>query len=53
MHETIQYLVERAADEDTWLQALAASEVPTTVIWGLNVTPCPRRASRAGSGTGI
>ncbi len=43
MHETIQYLRERAADEETWLQALAESEVPTTVIWGLNDTVSPPR----------
>jgi pimeloyl-ACP methyl ester carboxylesterase len=43
MHETIQYLVERSADEEAWLQALAESEVPTTVIWGLNDTVAPPR----------
>lgn len=43
MHETIQYLRERAEDEETWLRALAASEVPTTVIWGLNDTVSPPR----------
>jgi pimeloyl-ACP methyl ester carboxylesterase len=43
MHETIQYLRERAADEETWLEALAESEVPTTVIWGLNDTVSPPR----------
>jgi pimeloyl-ACP methyl ester carboxylesterase len=43
MHETIQYLVERSADEEVWLEALAESEVPTTVIWGLNDTVAPPR----------
>ena len=45
MHETIQYLVERSADEDKWLQALAESEVPTTMIWGLNDTVSPPRVA--------
>jgi pimeloyl-ACP methyl ester carboxylesterase len=43
LHETIQYLVERAADEQTWLEGLAASNLPTTVIWGLNDTVAPPR----------
>jgi len=43
MHETIQYLVERAGDEETWLRALAGSDVPTTVIWGMNDTVSPPR----------
>ena len=45
MHETIQYLVERAADEETWLRSLGESEVPTTVIWGLNDTVSPPRVA--------
>ena len=45
MHETIQYLVERSEDENTWLESLAASEVPTTVIWGLNDTVSPPRVA--------
>ena len=45
LHETIQYLVERSADEDAWLEALAASEFPTTVIWGLNDTVSPPRVA--------
>ncbi len=45
MHETIQYLVERADDEDTWLASLGASDVPTTVIWGLNDTVSPPRVA--------
>jgi pimeloyl-ACP methyl ester carboxylesterase len=43
MHETIQYLHERSADEQSWLEGLAASEVPTTLIWGLNDTVAPPR----------
>jgi pimeloyl-ACP methyl ester carboxylesterase len=45
MHETIQYLVERSADEEKWLGTLAESEVPTTVIWGLNDTVSPPRVA--------
>lgn len=39
--DTIQYLHERAADEKTWLAALSASPVNTTLVWGLhdNVSP--------------
>ncbi|NDJ51946.1 MAG: alpha/beta hydrolase [Chloroflexi bacterium] len=33
-HEIIQYLDERAANEVDWLEALAASDIPTTLIWG-------------------
>src|ERR1700739_2294923 len=35
LHNTIQYLVERAEHEEEWLQALAAMTVKTTVVWGL------------------
>lgn len=45
LHETIQYLVERSADEDRWLAALAATDLPTTVIWGLNDTVSPPRVA--------
>jgi pimeloyl-ACP methyl ester carboxylesterase len=45
LHETIQYLIERAADEQTWLEARAASEHPTTLIWGLNDTVSPVRVA--------
>ncbi|HEY1839032.1 MAG TPA: alpha/beta fold hydrolase [Mycobacterium sp.] len=39
--DTIQYLNERAADETNWLQALSASKVNTSLVWGLhdNVSP--------------
>jgi pimeloyl-ACP methyl ester carboxylesterase len=43
LHETIQYLVERAQDEDSWLRALAALDVPTTFIWGVYDTVSPPR----------
>jgi hypothetical protein len=41
LHETIQYLVERADKEEEWLEALATMDVPTTFIWGVydNVSP--------------
>jgi pimeloyl-ACP methyl ester carboxylesterase len=45
LHETIQYLVERSVDERRWMEALAASEVPTTVIWGLCDTVSPVRVA--------
>jgi pimeloyl-ACP methyl ester carboxylesterase len=43
LHETIQYLVERSKDEDDWLQAVAALDVPTTFIWGVYDTVSPPR----------
>jgi pimeloyl-ACP methyl ester carboxylesterase len=43
LHETIQYLVERSEDEDSWLKALAATDVPTTFIWGVYDTVSPPR----------
>jgi pimeloyl-ACP methyl ester carboxylesterase len=43
LHETIQYLVERSQDEDIWLKALAAMDVPTTFIWGVYDTVSPPR----------
>jgi pimeloyl-ACP methyl ester carboxylesterase len=43
LHETVQYLVERSQDEDSWLKALAALEVPTTFIWGVYDTISPPR----------
>jgi pimeloyl-ACP methyl ester carboxylesterase len=43
LHETIQYLVERAQDEEKWLEALAALDVPTTFVWGLYDTVSPPR----------
>jgi pimeloyl-ACP methyl ester carboxylesterase len=39
--DTIQYLHERAADETSWLTALSASDINTTLVWGLhdNISP--------------
>ena len=45
LHETIQYLVERSQNERGWLDALAASEVPTTLVWGLYDTVSPLRVA--------
>ena len=43
LHETIQYLVERSQHEESWLEALAAMDVPTTFIWGVYDTVSPPR----------
>src|SRR5262249_31072759 len=45
LHDTIQYLVERADNEEEWLEGLAGSEVPTTVIWGLYDVVSPLRVA--------
>jgi len=45
LHETIQYLVERSADETAWLRSLASTDVPTTVIWGAYDTVAPIRVA--------
>jgi pimeloyl-ACP methyl ester carboxylesterase len=45
VHETIQYLVERSRDEQTWLTALAAAPFPVTLIWGLYDTVSPPRVA--------
>ena len=41
--DTIQYLHERAADETRWLEALSASEVNMTLVWGLHDNVAPLR----------
>lgn len=41
--DTIQYLHERAADETGWLEALSASDVNTTVVWGVHDNVAPLR----------
>jgi pimeloyl-ACP methyl ester carboxylesterase len=33
-HDIIQYLNERSVNEVTWLETLARSDIPTTLIWG-------------------
>ena len=45
LHETIQYLVERAVHEREWLEALALTDRPTTVVWGLEDTIAPPRVA--------
>ncbi|HEX3511526.1 MAG TPA: alpha/beta hydrolase [Solirubrobacteraceae bacterium] len=45
LHETIQYLVERSEDEESWLGSLATSTVPTTVVWGVYDTISPIRVA--------
>jgi pimeloyl-ACP methyl ester carboxylesterase len=45
LHETIQYLVERSADEEAWLRSLAGTAVPTTVVWGVYDTVAPIRVA--------
>jgi pimeloyl-ACP methyl ester carboxylesterase len=45
LHETIQYLVERSKDEQTWLTALAGARFPVTLIWGLCDTVSPPRVA--------
>lgn len=45
IHDTIQYLVERSEREEEWLEALAGSPVPTTIVWGLYDVVSPLRAA--------
>ena len=45
IHDTIQYLVERSENEEEWLEALARSGLPTTVIWGLYDVVSPLRVA--------
>lgn len=45
VHDTIQYLVERSQRETDWLNVLAASPVPTTMVWGLYDTISPIRVA--------
>jgi pimeloyl-ACP methyl ester carboxylesterase len=45
VHDTIQYLVERSQRETEWLDALAASPIPTTMVWGLYDTISPIRVA--------
>lgn len=45
LHDTVQYLRERAAHESEWLDALSGSDVPTTVVWGLCDTVSPPRVA--------
>ncbi len=43
LHQTIQYLRERAEHEVTWLHSLATSPTPTTIVWGMCDTVSPVR----------
>lgn len=45
LHDTIQYLVERAEHEQAWLNALATMPVKTTLIWGLYDDVSPLRVA--------
>jgi len=45
LHETIQYLVERARAEQQWLKVLAEASFPVTLIWGLCDTVSPPRVA--------
>jgi pimeloyl-ACP methyl ester carboxylesterase len=45
LHDTIQYLVERSRNERAWLDTLAASRVPTAIVWGLYDTVSPLRVA--------
>ncbi len=45
LHDTIQYLVERAEHEQAWLEALSRSSVPTTLVWGLCDVIAPLRVA--------
>jgi pimeloyl-ACP methyl ester carboxylesterase len=45
LHETIQYLIERSVDEEAWLRSLAATPLPTTLIWGVYDTIAPVRVA--------
>jgi pimeloyl-ACP methyl ester carboxylesterase len=45
LNDTIQYLIERSVDEGAWLRSLAATSVPTTVVWGLYDAISPVRVA--------
>ena len=45
LHDTIQYLVERSRNERGWLEALAGSPVPTTLVWGIYDVVSPLRVA--------
>jgi pimeloyl-ACP methyl ester carboxylesterase len=45
LHETIQYLDERAKDEQAWLAGLSQASFPVTMVWGLNDTVAPPRVA--------
>ncbi len=43
--DTIQYLNERAAHENDWLQALSTSSINTTLVWGVHDNIAPLRVA--------
>jgi pimeloyl-ACP methyl ester carboxylesterase len=45
LHETIQYLTERARNERRWLAGLAEAQFPVTLVWGLYDTVAPPRVA--------
>jgi pimeloyl-ACP methyl ester carboxylesterase len=45
LHETIQYLIERARDEQVWLSGLSQAQFPVTMVWGLCDTVAPPRVA--------
>jgi pimeloyl-ACP methyl ester carboxylesterase len=45
LHDTIQYLRERSENERSWLEALARSTIPTTLVWGLYDVVAPLRVA--------
>jgi pimeloyl-ACP methyl ester carboxylesterase len=45
LHETIQYLIERARDEQAWLAELSQAQFPVTMVWGLCDTVAPPRVA--------
>jgi pimeloyl-ACP methyl ester carboxylesterase len=45
LHETIQYLTERAKEEQAWLAGLSEASFPVTMIWGLYDTVAPPRVA--------
>lgn len=45
LHETIQYLVERSKDEQTWLDVISKADFPVSLIWGVYDTVSPPRVA--------
>ncbi len=45
LNDTIQYLLERSVDEESWLRSLAATPVPTTLVWGVYDAISPVRVA--------
>ncbi len=45
LHETIQYLIERARHEEAWLAGLSQATFPVTIIWGVYDTVSPPRVA--------